>query len=189
MSAPTHGDAWLRSLPNRAPKDSLTYREWKRKRDEGARQAIKAVFANRECKCGQSFRPKVGNQSGGVSGADGGGMSQLTAIEWTDHTFNVAWGCMKVSPGCQHCYADTLSSRYGFDVWGPAATTERRTFGDKHWAEPYRWNKAAGNAGVRRRVFCCSMCDLFEDHPTIDAEREKLWPLIRATPHLDWRLG
>jgi protein gp37 len=32
------------------------------------------------------------------------------------------------------------------------------------------------------------MCDVFEDHPTIDREREKLWPLIRQTPALDWLL-
>lgn len=115
-------------------------------------------------------------------------MSQLTAIEWTDHTFNIAWGCFKVSPGCAHCYADTLSRRYGHDVWGPPKTTERRTFGAKHWTEPRRWNKAAEKAGVRRRVFCCSMCDVFEDHPIIDAERAKLWPLIRETPWLDWQL-
>lgn len=115
-------------------------------------------------------------------------MAENTAIEWTDATFNIAWGCMKVSPGCTHCYADTLSRRYGHDVWGPAATTARRTFGEKHWGEPLRWNRAAEQAGVRRRVFCSSMCDVFEDHPTIDAERAKLWPLIRATPSLDWQL-
>lgn len=115
-------------------------------------------------------------------------MSANSAIEWTDHTFNIAWGCMKVSPGCQHCYADTLSRRYGHDVWGPAATTPRRTFGAKHWNEPLRWNAAAEREGVRKRVFSSSMCDVFEEHPTIDAEREKLWPLIRATPSLDWQL-
>lgn len=115
-------------------------------------------------------------------------MSARTGIEWTDHTFNIAWGCMKVSPGCQHCYADTLSRRYGHNVWGPAKTTPRRTFGEKHWREPVLWNRAAEKAGERRRVFCCSMCDVFEDHPTIDAERAKLWPLIRATPWLDWQL-
>lgn len=115
-------------------------------------------------------------------------MSEKTAIEWCDHTFNIAWGCMKVSPGCAHCYADTLSQRYGHNVWGPASTTLRRTFGAKHWAEPLKWNRNAESEGVRRRVFCSSMCDVFEDHPTITAEREKLWPLIRATPWLDWQL-
>ena len=50
------------------------------------------------------------------------------------------------------------------------------------------WNREAEANGIRQRVFCSSMCDVFEDHPTIDAEREKLWPLIRATPSLDWQL-
>lgn len=115
-------------------------------------------------------------------------MGAETGIEWTDHTFNIAWGCIKVGPGCDHCYAETLAKRYGHNVWGPAKTTARRTFGEKHWNEPLKWNAAAEKAGVRRRVFCSSMADVFEDHPTIDAEREKLWPLIRATPSLDWQL-
>ena len=115
-------------------------------------------------------------------------MSATTGIEWTNHTFNIAWGCIRVSPGCEHCYAETLAKRYGFDVWGPARTTARRTFGAKHWAEPLKWNAKAEKAGERRRVFCSSMADVFEDHPTITAEREKLWPLIRATPWLDWQL-
>ncbi len=42
-------------------------------------------------------------------------------IEWTDHTFNPWWGCTKVSPGCDHCYAEALAKRYGHDVWGPGA--------------------------------------------------------------------
>jgi protein gp37 len=115
-------------------------------------------------------------------------MGKETGIGWTDHTFNIAWGCMKVSPGCKNCYADTFAKRTGHNVWGPKETTSRRTFGAKHWAEPMAWNEAAKREGVRKRVFCSSMCDVFEDHPTIDAEREKLWPLIRATPKLDWQL-
>jgi protein gp37 len=115
-------------------------------------------------------------------------MSKTTGIAWTDSTFNIAWGCVKVSPGCLNCYADAAAQRFGFDVFGPAKTTGRRTFGDKHWQEPLVWNRKAAKVGVRWRVFCSSMCDVFEDHPTIDAEREKLWPLIRATPMLDWQL-
>lgn len=113
-------------------------------------------------------------------------MSEKTSIAWTDATFNIAWGCTKISPGCAHCYADDLSARYGHDVWGPSKP--RRTFGAKHWAEPLKWDRQAAKAGVRKRVFCSSMCDVWEDHPTIDAEREKLWPLIAQTPHLDWQL-
>lgn len=115
-------------------------------------------------------------------------MSERTGIAWTDHTFNPWWGCVKVSPGCQHCYAETLSERYGHDVWGPAKTTDRRVFGEAHWGDPRKWNAAAANAGVRRRVFSGSMCDVFEDHPALEGEREKLWALIRQTPFLDWQL-
>lgn len=115
-------------------------------------------------------------------------MSQKTGIAWTDHTFNPWWGCLKVSPGCKNCYAETLSSRYGHDVWGPVATTQRRTFGAKHWADPLAWNHAALAAGERRRVFSGSMCDVFEDHPTANAQRPLLWDLIRDTTSLDWQL-
>lgn len=115
-------------------------------------------------------------------------MAADSNIAWTHHTFNPVWGCLKVSPGCANCYADTLASRYGHDVWGPVATTPRRTFGDKHWREPVKWNADAERSSERQRVFCGSMCDVFEDHPTTTAERAKLWPLIRATPWLDWLL-
>jgi protein gp37 len=113
-------------------------------------------------------------------------MGQGTIIAWTNHTFNVAWGCTKVSPGCKNCYADSLSSRYGHDVWGPSKP--RRTFGAEHWKEPLKWNAAAEAAGERARVFCSSMCDIAEDHPQIVQEMKKLWPLIRRTPWLDWQL-
>lgn len=114
-------------------------------------------------------------------------MSEKTAIQWTDHTFNVAWGCTKFSPGCEFCYAEKDAHRHGFDVWGP--TTERRLFGAKHWSEPLKWNAAAQREGQRHRVFTSSMADVYEKHPQIDAAREeKLWPLIRATPWLEWQI-
>ncbi len=112
-------------------------------------------------------------------------MGEKTAIAWTDHTFNPVWGCTRVSEGCRHCYAETWAKRHGTG-WGPQA--ERRTFGPQHWEEPHKWNRAAERDGVRRRVFCASMCDICEDHPVVAAEVEKLWPLIRATPNLDWQL-
>lgn len=115
-------------------------------------------------------------------------MSANSAIEWTDHTFNPWWGCVKVSPGCEHCYAETISSRYGHRSWGPARTTKRRTFGETHWHEPLRWNAAAEREGVRKRVFCASMADVFEGHPDVVDARQQLWTLIEATPWLDWLL-
>lgn len=115
-------------------------------------------------------------------------MSANTLIQWAHHSFNIVWGCIKVSPGCENCYAATMAKRLGLDIWGPAKTTPRRTFGAKHWAEPLKWNAAAERAGERRRVFCSSMADIGEDHPTVAEELKKLWPLIKATPWLDWLL-
>lgn len=109
-------------------------------------------------------------------------------IEWTHHTFNPWWGCVKVSPGCEHCYAETFSKRTGHNIWGPAKSTQRRLFGDKHWQEPLKWNQAAKEAGQRHRVFCASMADVFEDHPQVEESRTRLLDLIVNTPRLDWLL-
>ena len=38
-------------------------------------------------------------------------MSQNTKIEWTEQTWNPATGCTKVSPGCEHCYAEVMANR------------------------------------------------------------------------------
>lgn len=113
-------------------------------------------------------------------------MGAVTEIAWAHSTFNAWWGCAKVSDGCKNCYAERDSKRYGFKIWGQDA--ERRTFGDKHWEDPVRWNRQAQKAGERRRVFCSSMADVFEDRRDLDAHRARLWSLIEATPWLDWML-
>jgi protein gp37 len=115
-------------------------------------------------------------------------MSENSVIGWTHHTFNGWWGCFKVSPGCQNCYAEAFSKRTGHDIWGPPKTTSRRLFGDKHWSEPLKWNADAEKAGERRRVFGFSMADVFEDHPDVWDARQRLWDLIEETPALDWLL-
>ena len=120
-----------------------------------------------------------------------------TAIEWTHrrlpdgtllpgYTFNVVHGCTKVSPGCKHCYAEAITLRYGQRLWGPNAL--RRTMSPKYWASPLGWNREAEASGHARLVFCSSMADVFESHPTVNQERQKLWPLIERTPWLTWLL-
>lgn len=113
-------------------------------------------------------------------------MGENTAIAWCDHTFNTHWGCERVSPGCQNCYAETFAKRTGNDVWGK--NNGRRFFGDKHWNEPVRWDRAAEKAGRPALVFCASMGDVFEDRRDLDVVRERLWELIAYTPHLIWQL-
>lgn len=113
-------------------------------------------------------------------------MGEQTGIEWTHHTFNTHWGCVKVSPGCEHCYAESLDKRTGGKHWGPKS--ERRFFGEKHWNEPRKWNEKAAQAGERRRVFCSSMADVFEERDDLDEIRHRLMALIEETPSLDWLL-
>lgn len=114
-------------------------------------------------------------------------MGENSDIEWTHHTFNPWWGCHKVSPGCKNCYAEALDHRLGNDEhWGLHAP--RKFFGDKHWNNPLRWDRAAAQAGERHRVFCASVADVFEDRPDLVEHRERLWKLIAQTTHLDWLL-
>jgi protein gp37 len=109
-------------------------------------------------------------------------VAKQTAIAWCDSTFNPWWGCTKVSPACDHCYAEAFAKRVGQKVWGAGAG--RRYFGDKHWREPLAWNdKATGP----HRVFCASMADVF-DNEVAQHHRERLWTLIRETPRLTWLL-
>lgn len=112
-------------------------------------------------------------------------MGKDTAIAWTHHTFNPWWGCVKVAPECANCYAETFAKRTGHKVFGPGGA--RRFFKDPHWNEPLAWDREAFNAAERRRVFCGSMCDVFD--PEVDESwRMRLWGLIEATPSLDWLL-
>jgi protein gp37 len=112
-------------------------------------------------------------------------MGAETGIAWTNHTFNPWWGCTKVSPGCDHCYAETFDKRLGGSHWGKDAP--RRVFGDKHWNEPLRWNAAAQKAGAPALVFCASMADWCDvDAPPGAVER--LHGLWRTTPWLRWQM-
>lgn len=113
-------------------------------------------------------------------------MGDHSKIEWTDHTFNPWWGCERVSPGCQHCYAEAFSKRTGHAVWGRSA--ERRFFGESHWRGPLKWDRWAVADGRRARVFCASMADVFEDRADVADERRRLFALIEETPNLDWLL-
>jgi protein gp37 len=113
-------------------------------------------------------------------------MAKNSSIEWTHHTFNPWWGCVKVSPACKHCYAEAWAKRVGLDLWGPKSP--RRFFGEAHWREPLKWNREAEREGQRRRVFCASMADVFETRAELNDWRERLWALIAQTPMLDWLL-
>jgi protein gp37 len=111
-------------------------------------------------------------------------MGENSAISWTDHTFNPWIGCTKVSPGCDHCYAESdFDLRKGRVKWG-AGNPRSRT---KTWNDPPKWNREAAKTGYRPRIFCSSLADVF-DNEVDPLWRADLWDVIRATPLLRWML-
>lgn len=102
-----------------------------------------------------------------------------TRIEWVDYTFNPWIGCSKVSPGCDHCYAEIMAKRRKWATWG--ATEPRKIMSDGYWRMPHRWNRHGG------RVFCASLADVF-DNKAPAKQRTRLWAIIRETPRLEWML-
>ena len=113
-------------------------------------------------------------------------MSENSAISWTTHTFNTHWGCRKISAECSACYAEAVAARFAPSL--PWDGTKYRLFDEAHWREPVRWNAKAVKAGKRARVFCGSMCDVFDGNMLLDDLRVRLWKLIDVTPSLDWLL-
>lgn len=119
----------------------------------------------------------------------------ITKIEWTStiaedgtvtpgYSFNPWVGCTKIGPPCDHCYAESWAKRSGHpELW----QGERRRTTESNWRSPIRWNAKAGAEGVRRRVFCASLADVFDNQVPV-RWREDLWNLISETPNLDWLL-
>lgn len=113
-------------------------------------------------------------------------MSENTAIEWADHTFNPWVGCTKVSPACDNCYAEGWAKRAGTpELW----TGERRRTTPDNWKQPFKWNaqhdKFFAEHGRRQRVFAASLADIF-DNQVDDEWRADFWELVHNTPNLDW---
>jgi protein gp37 len=112
-------------------------------------------------------------------------------IEWTDHTFNPWIGCQHVSPGCDHCYAETQNAfrKWNGGTWGPHAPRKRTSVA--YWKNPIKWNAEARTFrrehDHRPRVFCASLADVF-DNQVPRSWREYLFALIRECKRLDWLL-
>lgn len=111
-------------------------------------------------------------------------MAENTKIEWCDHTFNPWVGCTKITPACDHCYAEGWAKRTGgAHLW----QGERRRTSEANWRQPEKWNRQAEGAPVRPRVFCASLADVF-DNQVPPEWRADLFDLIRRTADLDWML-
>lgn len=77
-----------------------------------------------------------------------------SAIEWTDATWNPVRGCVKVSPGCRSCYAETFAERFRGTPGHPYEQGFDPRLVPEKLGEPLTWRKP-------RRVFVNSMSDLF----------------------------
>ena len=86
-----------------------------------------------------------------------------SAIEWTEATWNPVTGCSKVSPGCAHCYAESLSHRFGWTPkpWTPQNAEENVRLHHDRLDQPLRWRKP-------RVIFVNSMSDLFHELVPLD---------------------
>ena len=116
-------------------------------------------------------------------------MGEATGIAWTDSTQNFWEGCMKVGPGCDHCYAEARNVRFSAGSnWGAGAP--RRRTSPQIWNQPERWNREAdmfeATYGHPHRVFACSLADLFDNEvdPTWQAEA---FAKMEAADRLRWQ--
>lgn len=78
-----------------------------------------------------------------------------TKIEWADHSWNPVTGCTNISPGCDHCYAETMNNRFKRHPWGDVTLHPDRLKVDPHWKPG-------------QTIFLCSMGDLFHSDVPFD---------------------
>ena len=107
-------------------------------------------------------------------------MATQTSIEWTEQTWNPITGCTKISPGCKHCYAETMARRLtAMGVRGYENGFEL-TLVPERLKEPLKRQKPTV-------YFVNSMSDLFhEDVP--DAYILKVLGIIRETPRHTYQI-
>jgi protein gp37 len=93
-------------------------------------------------------------------------VADRSRIEWTQSTWNPVAGCSKVSPGCAHCYAETLSLRFGWsrERWLPHHAAQNVVLRPDRLDQPRRWRRP-------RLVFVNSMSDLFHELVPVDYVR------------------
>jgi len=83
-------------------------------------------------------------------------MSTQTRIEWTNATWNPLRGCIKISPGCKHCYAEVFAERFRGVPGHPYEQGFDLRLVPEKLLEPLSWK-------TPKRVFVNSMSDLFHD--------------------------
>ena len=88
-------------------------------------------------------------------------MSDKSAIEWTDATWNPVTGCTKVTRGCDHCYAERFAERFRGTPGHPFENGFDLTLRPERLAQPLSWKRP-------RRIFVNSMSDLFHKKIPVD---------------------
>lgn len=106
----------------------------------------------------------------------------MTAIEWTDTTWNPVTGCSKVSPGCAHCYAETLSLRFGWSKlpWTPENAEANVVLHPERLRKPFSWREP-------RMVFVNSMSDLFHEEIPLEFLAQ-VWDVMVRTPQHTYQI-
>jgi protein gp37 len=106
-------------------------------------------------------------------------MADRSAIEWTESTWNPVTGCSKVSPGCAHCYAETISLRFGRSrkPWLPENEMENVVLHPERLGQPLRWQRP-------RLIFVNSMSDLFHERVPLAFVRRVFDVMIEADQHV-----
>lgn len=105
-----------------------------------------------------------------------------TMIRWTDKTWNPVTGCSRVSPGCEHCYAEALSLRFGHSKlpWTANHAKDNVVLHPDRLGDPLRWRKPS-------RVFVNSMSDLFHEEIP-DEFIDKVFGLMQVTPQHTYQI-
>jgi len=101
-----------------------------------------------------------------------------SAISWTNLTWNPVTGCSKVSPGCAHCYAETLSLKQGWSKlpWLPANAKDNVVLHPDRLDQPLRRRKPS-------MIFVNSMSDLFHEEIPDDYIDQVFSVMAAATWH------
>ena len=87
-------------------------------------------------------------------------MSDKSAIEWTDATWNPVTGCTKITRGCDNCYAERIAERFRGTPGHPFENGFDLTLRPERVSQPLSWKRP-------RMIFVNSMSDLFhKDIPT-----------------------
>ena len=81
-------------------------------------------------------------------------MSDKSAIEWTDATWNPVTGCTKITRGCDNCYAERIAERFRGTPGHPFENGFDLTLRPKRITQPLSWKRP-------RMIFVNSMSDLF----------------------------